>query len=193
MDKTIEIWKDVNHPVFKDFYQVSNLGRLKSKPRIVTRGGENNRYSYITNPRIINSFRCGKHPHLFTSLYSDVDGYKNKTAYIHKLVAEAFIPKPSKEHTYVTHLDWDFKNNKTNNLKWITPTENSKRSMVMYPENKNKIKETNTKNGYYDSLKSEARKYKSLIKAMYEKGYTQIQIAEKFNCSNGTISNILNK
>jgi len=65
--------------------------------------------------------------------------------------------------------------------------------MVMYPENKNKIKETNTKNGYYDSLKSEARKYKSLIKAMYEKGYTQIQIAEKFNCSNGTISNILNK
>ena len=81
MDKTIEIWKDVNHPVFKDFYQVSNLGRLKSKPRIVTRGGENNRYSYITNPRIINSFRCGKHPHLFTSLYSDVDGFNTLNNY----------------------------------------------------------------------------------------------------------------
>jgi hypothetical protein len=193
MDKTIEIWKDVNHPVFKDFYQVSNLGRLKYKPRIITRGGDSNRYSYIRPERICTSFRSGKFPHLFTSLYSDVDGFKNKTAYIHKLVAEAFIPKPSEEHVHVTHLDWDYHNNRVTNLKWITATENSKRSMVMYPENKNKIKETNIKNGYYDSLKSEARKYKSLIKAMYEKGYTQIQIAEKFNCSNGTISNILNK
>jgi len=190
---SVEIWKDVNHPIFKDFYQVSNLGRLKSKPRIVTRGGESNRYSYITSERIINSFRRNKHPHLFTSLYSDVEGYKNKTAYIHKLVAEAFITKPSEQHTYVTHLDWDYNNNMVTNLKWITASENSKRSMEMYPHNRNKIKETNTNNGYYDSLKAEARKYKSLIEAMYDRGYTQMEIAKKFDCSNGTISNILNK
>lgn len=188
-----EIWKDVKHPVFKDFYQVSNLGRLRTKPRIVTRGGENNRYSYVTGYRVINSFRRNKHPHLFTSLYSDVEGYQNKTAYIHKLVAEAFIPKPSEEHVYVTHIDWNYDNNMVSNLKWITASENSKRSMVMYPENRNKIKETNTNNGYYESLKADARKYKSLIKAMYERGYTQVQIADKFNCSNGTISNIINK
>ena len=46
VSEVIEIWKDVNHPIFKKFYQVSNLGRIKTKGRYSTRGGEANKYTY---------------------------------------------------------------------------------------------------------------------------------------------------
>lgn len=39
---------------------------------------------------------------------------------VHKLVAETFMPKPSKDHTYVLHLDKDLHNNNVSNLKWAT-------------------------------------------------------------------------
>ncbi|MEO8770289.1 MAG: HNH endonuclease [Ferruginibacter sp.] len=43
---------------------------------------------------------------------------------IHRLVANYFLPKPSKKQVIVAHLDHDKLNNKSNNLKWMTPEEN---------------------------------------------------------------------
>ena len=43
---------------------------------------------------------------------------------IHKLVAEYFCNKPSDQHTVVAHLDFDKLNNRSSNLKWMTPQEN---------------------------------------------------------------------
>ncbi len=43
---------------------------------------------------------------------------------IHKLVAEYFCVKPSARHTVVAHLDFDKLNNRSSNLKWMTPEEN---------------------------------------------------------------------
>ena len=43
---------------------------------------------------------------------------------IHRKVAEYFCKKPSDKHTIVGHLDYDKLNNKSNNLKWMTPEEN---------------------------------------------------------------------
>jgi hypothetical protein len=93
-----EIWKDVAHPIFKKFYEVSNLGRLKTKGRSSTRGGENNRYTYWVSPRIVSVRRSKENPHLFCSLYAHNVLLKNKTAYVHKIVAESFIKRPTKEH-----------------------------------------------------------------------------------------------
>lgn len=42
---------------------------------------------------------------------------------IHKLVAEKFLPKPTKKHLYVIHLDYNKKNNKDSNLKYATHEE----------------------------------------------------------------------
>lgn len=41
-----------------------------------------------------------------------------------RLVAEAFLPKTDKS-TLVWHIDQDVLNNKVENLKWITNTENT--------------------------------------------------------------------
>eukprot|EP00438_Fugacium_kawagutii_P003827 Skav230274 [mRNA] locus=scaffold3387:531388:532452:- [translate_table: standard] len=48
-------------------------------------------------------------------------------AYIHRLVARAFLPwpPPSPEHTQVNHKDLNNSNNAVENLEWVTPAENN--------------------------------------------------------------------
>lgn len=43
---------------------------------------------------------------------------------VHRMVAEYFLEKPSKDHTIVGHLDYDKLNNQARNLKWMTKEEN---------------------------------------------------------------------
>jgi len=57
----------------------------------------------------------------FVSLKTD-DG-KWKSFFIHRLVAEAFIPNP-KEYPVVMHLDDDPSNNQSFNLRWGTQSDN---------------------------------------------------------------------
>ena len=47
----------------------------------------------------------------------------SKHYYVHKLVAEVWLPKPIEGQTFVTHLDGNLKNNHVSNLKWLTKDE----------------------------------------------------------------------
>lgn len=49
---------------------------------------------------------------------------KHYHALVHRQVAEHFCKKPSDNHSIVAHLDHDRLNNKSSNLKWMTPEEN---------------------------------------------------------------------
>jgi len=190
-----EIWKDVNHPIFKKFYEVSNLGRLKTKGRISARGGELNRYTYWVSPRIVSVRRSKENPHLFCSLYAHSVLLKNKTAYVHKMVAEAFIKRPTKAHVYVTHIDGNYDNNMVGNLKWITASENSKSNIEKYPENRLKLKQANEENGYYKKLKHYIWKKPNLkkVKKMENWGVSQKEIARIYECSISTVYNVIKK
>jgi hypothetical protein len=191
----IEIWKDVNHPIFWKYYQVSNLGRIKTKGRHVTRGGLDNQYTYWLNERIVSVRRSKENPHLFCSLYATKVLNSNKTAYLHKLVAESFIKRPSKDHVFVTHIDGNYDNNIVSNLKWITASENSKRNIEKYPENKNKLKEYNEKVGYYKKLRHPIWEDQNLekIKLMLSWGVSYKKIKKLYGCSEATVYNVIKK
>lgn len=103
-----EIWKNIKD--YEGLYQVSNLGRVKSMDRIITRKDG------------ISQFRKGiiKTPKINSDGYHTVTLSKNgnnKTLGIHILVARHYIPNPENK-SEVNHIDFNRKNNRVDNLEW---------------------------------------------------------------------------
>ena len=70
------------------------------------------------------------HPFLTNRGYIRVCLSKDKTVkqvHVHRLVAEAFIPNPD-NLPQVDHIDGDKTNNKVENLRWISHSENCRKS-----------------------------------------------------------------
>lgn len=107
-----EIWKDISD--YKGYYQVSNFGNVKSMERIVERKN-NGTGNLPLKSRILS-------PTTYPKGYKKVTLRKNnisKSFFIHRLVAEAFIPNPN-NYPYVNHKDENPSNNHSDNLEWCT-------------------------------------------------------------------------
>ena len=107
-----ERWKDIEG--YEGLYQVSNMGRVKSLSRF-----HNNKTVGFMTKDIILSKRPNKE-YLCVALYKDK---KRKDISIHRLVADAFLPKIDGKD-WVNHKDGNKKNNCVQNLEWCTPKEN---------------------------------------------------------------------
>ncbi|QDB70522.1 HNH homing endonuclease [Enterococcus phage Entf1] len=95
-----EVWKDVKG--YEGEYQVSSLGRVKSFVR------------YPEGVILVNQ--------VMPNGYVRVR-LRGKAKYIHRLVAEAFIPNQSNK-PQVNHIDEDKENNTLSNLEWATIKDN---------------------------------------------------------------------
>ncbi|AFK03043.1 NUMOD4 domain-containing protein [Emticicia oligotrophica DSM 17448] len=87
-------------------YEVSNFGRLRSF--------QNNEKGEVIKGSVIQGYK---------SLNIRLPKGKSFNRYVHKLVAETFVSKPSPEHKFVIHLDFDKMSNHFENLKWVTKDE----------------------------------------------------------------------
>lgn len=108
-----EIWKDVVG--YEGLYSISSFGRLVCHERYIT--DKNGHKHYLK--RCLIKTKKGK-VYYSTSLY--LNGVR-KCFYIHRLVAESFIPNPDNKPC-VDHIDCNVDNNSVENLRWVTQREN---------------------------------------------------------------------
>lgn len=112
----IEEWRDVKG--YEGIYQVSNTGEVRSLDRkCVYSNGDQHIHKGKTLTKTINN-----HGYFYISLCINS---KPKKKFIHRLVAEAFIPNPENKGN-VNHKDGNPLNNNVNNLEWATYKENSR-------------------------------------------------------------------
>ena len=93
-----EQWRDIAG--YEGMYQVSDLGRVRSlkygKVRVLKPG--KNRGGYLS-----------------VLLYKD---RKHNRLYVHRLVAQAFIPNDDDTKIYINHINEDKTENKVSNIEW---------------------------------------------------------------------------
>ena len=111
MKELNEVWKDIEG--YEGLYQVSNLGKVKSLERIDSLGR-------VVHEKILNQCFDSKKRYLMVTLSK---GGIHKKILVHLLVGKAFI-KGYKKGLQIDHKDTMTTNNKANNLKWVTKSEN---------------------------------------------------------------------
>ena len=95
-----EVWKDIRG--YEKYYQISNLGRVRSLDRIIK--DEKNNRTFNIKGKIITPTDNGN-GYLIIGLRKNG---KRNNKYIHRLVAEAFFDKCDGQE-YINHIDFNKK------------------------------------------------------------------------------------
>ena len=112
-----EIWKDVKN--YEDKYQVSNLGRVKSKERFFNNNGG---LQKVHEKILTQHKQYGKNDNEYMFVNFSIK-HKTINKLVHRLVAQAFL-KDYDENLEVNHKDGNRSNNNINNLEMTTRSEN---------------------------------------------------------------------
>ncbi len=127
---TIEIWKDIKD--HKGFYQVSNLGRIKSLP-----------FNYSPKTKILKPF-------LLKIGYNEIN-LRGEKHYVHRVVAKAFIDNTFNKPT-VNHINGIKNDNRLENLEWATRSEQSIHSYRVLGQKPPNIRGTKSSNSKLNEL-----------------------------------------
>ena len=104
-----EKWIEIPFPEVENppLYKISNYGRIRSFQNDTLNG------------EIINGSKIQG----YKSLNIRAKNKKSLNRYVHKLVAEFFLPKDNEDKKFVLHLDHDKLNNYWENIRWATRDE----------------------------------------------------------------------
>jgi hypothetical protein len=173
-----ENWLPVAVHEYAELYDVSDLGRVRSHDRyIVERTTGKKR---LHGGKIITPKRTGLY--FGVSLFCEGRG---KRFYLHRLVAEAFIPNPSNKPC-VNHVNFDRSDNSAQNLAWVTYQENTAHSF-----NAGRIKPVSTSRGCeHHSSKLTDEDVKALRTTWKRKSSIKL-LAQQYNVTPAAIYKIL--
>ena len=130
----MEIWKDIKG--YEGLYQVSNLGNVKVLQKW---NGARGKHFYEPCEKILTPTDNG----YGYSIVGLRKKHSRKNYYVHRLVAEAFIPNPN-DYPQINHKDYNRKNNNVDNLEWCTPKQNTQYSSVNMRKPKTNPRKSNT-------------------------------------------------
>lgn len=152
-----EVWRDIAG--YEGFYQVSNLGRVRSMDRV---GGKCKRKmaGRILKPTKLHA------GYLAVNLCSD---NTKKFVCVHRLVAGAFIDNPH-GFPYVNHIDGNKENNDTRNLEWVTPIGNTRHAIdagLFKPESYSKKRVVRDDGVVFESAIDAANSVNCAVSSMY--------------------------
>lgn len=112
-----EIWKPIKG--YDGLYEVSNMGRVRSLDRKSLVKNSEKKIARNIKGKVLKSVDNG-HGYKLVNLAKNS---KTKKFYIHRLVAETFLPN-SETKLQVDHMDFNKANNKVSNLRWVSAIEN---------------------------------------------------------------------
>lgn len=153
-----EVWKDIKD--YEGFYQVSNLGNVRTKDRYISNGNG----IQFKKSKMLKPIKM-KNGYLKVSLSKNG---KVKQTYIHRLVAQSFLPNKN-NYDCINHKDENKVNNIVSNLEWCNHTYNNRYSDILSRPRK--------KVSQYDINGNYIKTYKSVCDAQRETKIPQGEIS----------------
>lgn len=173
----IETWKEIKG--YRETYEVSNFGNVRTKDRIGARG------HFCKG--------CDRKQHENSNGYLRVSlnlTGKRKDFFVHRLVAELYLNKEDGKE-FVNHKDGNKQNNHIGNLEWCTRSENEKHAWKIGLKN---IETLGTKGERHGMHKLEQKQVDWIRKhhKRNDKEFGTKALSLKLGVSPQTITNIVN-
>lgn len=154
----MEIWKPVKD--FDGWYEISNGGRIRSLDRVICHVKDktwNKEKTQMNEGKMLTPQQNNK-GYYYIMLYRNS---KHVKRYIHRLVAEAFLPPPKNSYRVVNHINGDHQDNRPENLEWCTQKYNTQQAFdTGLVKTRKRVRSTDIKTGEtheYDGVSIAAR------------------------------------
>lgn len=178
--KPKEEWRPVSG--YEGYYEVSNLGRVKSAAIFIRHDGNWAEVGgYVKKIKIKNQ-NINRYGYKAIKLCKLG---KCKTLLVHRLVALAFIPTDNPKNQ-INHMDGNKENNTIENLEWVTAAENMQHAWATGLVNNKHMLGSN----HHSALLNEEKVRE--IRRLHQTTKPPIKdLAEKFGVSVGSIKDVI--